>query len=230
MSARRVAFVHAKGSSERVPGKNLRRLGDRPLFCHAIAIARAAALVDEVVIDSDADEILRLGAEHGATPLRRPASLATNATTGDELAAWQAHSRPHAEFVVQVIPTAPFLQPRSVDLALEMLENDAAANSVAGVTSDALYLWEDGKPAYFLPDGRIPNSSTMRPHVWETTGLYANRAAFVREHRRRMDVSAVRPLLLGRIEAIDVNTPEDFEFAELVWRGLHAADFRRSAA
>ena len=124
MSPRVVAFVHAKGSSERVPGKNLRVLGDRPLFCHAIAIARAASLVDEVVIDSDHDGILSLGEAHGATALRRPARLASNSTTGDELAHWQACARPGAEIVLQVIPTAPFLAPASVDRAIAMLDAD----------------------------------------------------------------------------------------------------------
>jgi CMP-N-acetylneuraminic acid synthetase len=224
MSARRVAFVHAKGSSERVPGKNRRVLGDRPLFCHAIAIARAASRVDEVVIDSDCAEILALGAEWGATPLQRPLALASNSATGDDLAHWQASSRPQADFVVQVIPTAPFLSPASVDAALAMLEDDPRVNSVAGVTSDTLYLWQDGRPAYFRPDGSIPNSNTLVPTVWETTGLYANRADFVRGARKRMDVTRVRPLLLGRLEAIDVNTEEDFAFAEIVWRGLHAGD------
>lgn len=51
-----IAFVHAKGSSERVPNKNLRLLGDLPLFCHAIAIAIAATRVTRVVIDSDSDD------------------------------------------------------------------------------------------------------------------------------------------------------------------------------
>src|SRR5438094_7225300 len=97
-----VAFVHAKGKSERVPSKNLRLLGDRPLFCHALANARAARLVDRVVIDSDSDEILSIGAAHGAEALKRPASLATNRTTGDDLALWQARSAPGAEIVLQV--------------------------------------------------------------------------------------------------------------------------------
>ncbi len=221
MSARVVAFVHAKGVSERVANKNLRWLGDRPLFTHAIAIARAAARVDEVVIDSDSDEILRIGAEHGATPLRRPAELASNAATGDDLARWQAHARPQAELVVQVIPTAPFLEPASVDRALAMLE-EPGVHSVAGVTSDTLYLWRDGRPAYFDTAGRIPNSRDLAPTTWETTGLYANRAAVVRALGRRMDVAHCRGLALSRLEAVDINTPEDFAFAELLWRGLHA--------
>lgn len=69
-----VAFVHAKGRSERVPSKNLRVLGDRPLFCHAIANALAAERVEHVVIDSDSDEILDIGKSYGATPLKRPPS------------------------------------------------------------------------------------------------------------------------------------------------------------
>lgn len=221
MSARVVAFVHAKGTSDRVPRKNLRVLGDRPLFTHAIAIARAAARVEEVVIDSDCDEILRIGAQHGAVPLKRPAALASNRATGDELAAWQASARPRAERVVQVIPTAPFLQPASVDRALAMLE-EPGVHSVAGIASDSLYLWRDGRPDYFTDDGRLPNSSALAPTVWETTGLYANRADVVRTTGRRMDVAHCRGLLLSRLEAVDINTPEDLEFAELLWRGLHA--------
>lgn len=230
MSSRVVAFVHAKGSSERVPGKNLRFLGDRPLFCHAIAIAQAARSVDEVVIDSDSDAILALGVACGATALRRPPQLASNLATGDDLAHWQASSRPLAEFVVQVIPTAPFLSPDSVDRAIAVLETRPEVNSVAGVTSDTLYVWQDGSPSYYTADGRIPNSGSMQPLVWETTGLYANRAEFVRRMARRMDVQHVHPLMLSRLESIDINTPEDFEFAELVWRGVHGTGTIRTAA
>lgn len=221
MSARVVAFVHAKGTSERVPGKNLAWLGDRPLFTHAIAIARAAALVDEVVIDSDSDAILAIGTAHGATALRRPAALASNATSGDALALWQATSRPEADVVVQVIPTAPFLQPASVDRAVALLA-EPGVHSVAGVTADTLYLWRDGRPDYHTADGRLPNSCELTPTVWETTGLYANRADIVRATGRRLDVANCRGLMLSKLEAVDINTPEDFAFAELLWRGMHA--------
>lgn len=230
MSGRVVAFVHAKGSSDRVPGKNLRVLGDRPLFCHAIAIARASVGVDEVVIDSDADEILALGVAHGATALRRPGRLASNLATGDDLAHWQACARPLAEIVLQVIPTAPFLEPASVERAIQWLTADPDLNSVAGVTSDTLYLWREGRPAYFAADGSIPNSTQLEPTIWETTGLYANRAAFVRAAHRRMDAEHVRPLMLSRLESIDINTPEDFAFAEVVWRGMHGGESLRAAA
>ncbi|MFO7178454.1 MAG: acylneuraminate cytidylyltransferase family protein [Pseudomonadota bacterium] len=217
-SPRVVAFVHAKGTSERVPNKNLRLLGDRPLFCHAIRNALAARRVDRVVIDSDSPEILSIGEAHGAVPLRRPAELATNRASGDALAYHQASSHPDSTIVLQVIPTAPFLEPASIDRAIEMLEAEGV-NSVVGAFSDVLYTWRDGRPTYYRPDGTLPNSTELEPIVYETTGLYVNRTASVLRTRRRLDPESARLLLLSRIEAIDINTPEDFAFAEIVYRG-----------
>jgi CMP-N-acetylneuraminic acid synthetase len=222
-----VAFVHAKGSSSRVPAKNLRQLGDRPLFCHAIARALAASRVEQVVIDSDSEAILELGAAHGARPLRRPAELASNAATGDDLALWQAQHADGAEIVLQVVPTAPFLEPRSIDRAVELLQ-DTAANSVVGVFSEALYCWEDGRPAYLRADGGIPNSFEMTPVTYETTGLYANRRAAVLRSGRRLDPRSCVALPLSRLEAIDINTADDFALAEIVWYGLRARPFPTS--
>jgi CMP-N-acetylneuraminic acid synthetase len=214
-----IAFVHAKGTSDRVHRKNLRRLGDRPLFCHAIANARAARNVDLVVIDSEDDEILALGAHAGAQPLKRPADLADNRTSGDQLAYWQASSFPGSTYVVQVIPTSPFLRPASIDRAIDMLRQ-GDADSVVGVFSDVQYTWRNNRPTYYRPDGSLPNSSEMEPTLYETTGLYANRTDAVLRTRRRMNPDRALPLVVSRLEALDVNTPEDFDMAEIVWRGL----------
>src|SRR5262249_18986966 len=172
------------------------------------------------VIDSDDDEILAIGDAAGAEPLKRPAALATNAATGDDLAAWQAANAGGAELCVQVIPTAPFLDPASVDRALALLDERPEIDSVAGVFGDVFYAWDDGRPAYFRPDGSIPNSSELAPLVYETTGLYANRTQAVLRLGKRMNPARVAPLFLSRLEAIDINTPEDFALAEIVWRGL----------
>ncbi|RJO66151.1 MAG: acylneuraminate cytidylyltransferase family protein [Myxococcales bacterium] len=216
-----VAFVHAKGASERVPNKNLRPLGDRPLFCHAISNARASALVTDVVIDSDSDEILRIGESFGAVPLKRQKELATNATTGDELAYWQASNYPGSSIVLQVIPTSPFIRPSSIDGAIQLLL-ERRVDTVVGVFREPLYLWIDGKPAYFGPDDRIPNSSQLPPVIYETTGLYVNRTEFVLNQKRRISRESCAPYYLSRLESVDINYPEDFELAELLWHGLHA--------
>jgi len=216
-----VAFVHAKGSSTRVPSKNLRILGDKPLFCHAICNALHTNYVSKVIIDSESSEVLALGQRYGATPLLRPEKLATNSATGDDLAYWQASNYPDSNVVLQVVPTAPFLRPESIDGAIKLLLDNSAFDSVAGVYEEALYQWIDGKPAYYLPDGSIPNSNVMRKTVYETTGLYVNSTKAVLKLKRRLNPDKCLPYVLSKIEATDINTLEDFEFAEYIWRGLH---------
>lgn len=216
-----VAFVHAKGTSNRVPSKNMRTMGDRPLFCHAIGSALRSSLVTRVVVDSDSDAILQIGSDYGAVPLKRPPELATNLASGDDLAYWQASNYPDSLIVLQVVPTAPFLKPESIDRAVQMLLSNPAVDSVAGVYSEALYQWKDGRPAYYRLDGTIPNSNEMDKVIYETTGLYVNRTAVVLTTKRRLNPNNCAPCFLSKIESIDINTVEDFDFAELIWKGLN---------
>lgn len=213
-----IAFVHAKGTSERVPSKNLKHLGDKPLFYYAIQNALNANEVDEVVIDSDSDEILELGESFGAVKLKRPDELATNLATGDDLAYWQASNRPDSEIVLQVIPTAPFLKPESIDSAIKLLRENNV-DSVAGVAKESFYLWENGKPAYYR-NGKIPNSKDLPPLIYETTGLYINKTDAVLKNHKRLNPESCLPFFLSKIEAVDINTPEDFDFANLLMKGL----------
>lgn len=211
-----VAFVHAKGVSERLPGKNLRVLGDRPLVCHAIRNALEAKSVDLVVIDSDSDEILRVGEKAGAVALKRPSGLATNKATGDDLAQWQAWTYPGTVVLVQVVPTCPFTGRLSIELAIAAVCTNKA--SAVGVRRPVLYEWYEDKPLY-VENGRILNSQELSPTVIETTGLYACRRE-VAEEGRRLKVFDCAFIEQPLIEAINIDTEEDWQLAELVWKGM----------
>lgn len=213
-----VAFIHAKGNSERVPSKNKRLLGDSPLFTYAIENALNSDAVTKVVIDSDDDEILNIGASLGAEILKRPVEMATNKTTGDDLMFWQASNYPSADIVLQVVPTAPFLSPSSIDGAIELL-NASGTDSVTGCFKEAFYTWTNDSPSYYV-DGRIPNSFELTPVVYETTGLYVNRTSFVLKSKKRLNPENCKPYFLTKIETIDINSVEDFYMAELILKGL----------
>lgn len=221
VEGRVIAFVHAKGSSSRVPNKNLRFLGDKPLFCHAIANASMSESIDTVVIDSDSDHILRIGESYGAVPIKRPPELASNAATGDDLAYWQAGLAPESQVVVQVVPTSPFIRPETIDTAVrEVLQN--GRDSAVGVFQEALYIWVNGRPVYHLEDGTIPNSFEMGQITYETTGLYASRTEAVLASRKRTTVENVALVQLSKIESVDINDLGDFDLAEIIWRGMRA--------
>jgi CMP-N-acetylneuraminic acid synthetase len=52
-----LAVVIGRAGSKGLPGKNARALAGRPLVCHTIGAALAAATVDRVVVSTDCADI-----------------------------------------------------------------------------------------------------------------------------------------------------------------------------
>ncbi len=220
-----VAVVHAKGESKRLPNKNMRLLGGVPLVSHAISNA-VKSKATSVAVDSDSDEILNVGSHFGRIQLiKRPPYLANNETTGDDLAYWQAQNFSDYDIIVQVVPTSPFTKPETINKCIEYVQ--MSCNSAFTVTSEDLYTWgshvEDGEflPDYYNRMGKLMNSNELIPTLVEHTGVYAFKTKFAFKQRRRIDVASFRTVPISHIEKIDINTEEDFQFAEVVWKGLN---------
>lgn len=66
-----VAVIPARGGSKRVPRKNLHEVGLKPLLAWSILTAKAAYLVDRVIVSTDDDEIAQTAELWGAEVHRR---------------------------------------------------------------------------------------------------------------------------------------------------------------
>ena len=68
-----VALIGARGGSERVPGKNVRRLAGHPLLAYAIETARQSEVFDRIVVSTDNERIAQVARWYGAdVPFLRP--------------------------------------------------------------------------------------------------------------------------------------------------------------
>ena len=56
--SRVACFVPIKHNSKRVVGKNLRTLGDKPLYRHTLDIVKNMDCFDDVYVDTDSDIII----------------------------------------------------------------------------------------------------------------------------------------------------------------------------
>jgi len=206
--------IPAKGTSTRVPSKNLQRVLGVPLFLWAANnLARVLDKTD-IYVDSDSPEIRALAERAGFCTITRPADLATNATDGNQLMLWQA-SQVDAEILVQHLPPMIFLSEATLRRGLAHIAE--GYDSVFGAAEEALYLWNEHGPAYDLCN--IPNSFTLPKTIIETMGLYMTRKACLESSRVRVSGKTAR-LALDHFEQIDIDTPHDLEFARTVARGL----------
>lgn len=76
-----VAVIPARGGSKRVPGKNVRLFGGRPLIVYTIEAARESGLFASVVVTTDSPEIAEIArANGGEVPFLREPALADDVT------------------------------------------------------------------------------------------------------------------------------------------------------
>lgn len=131
-----VAIIPARGSSKQLPRKNLRQLDGRPMIVHTVEAARAARVVDRVVVSTDDERIAAVAGAAGAeVPFLRPAALATDeARTVDAV----IHAVDMLEIggasvdeVVVLQPTSPFRTGAMIDAAVDLMRRVGADSAVS---------------------------------------------------------------------------------------------------
>lgn len=227
-----VAFVPAKGHSERVPGKNLAVLDGEYLFKRKLRQALDCPAVSEVCLDTESAEIAALASDLPVAHLARPQALASNATDGHEMFAWECSQRPDADIWVQLLCTAPFVSAQTIGRAINALLADPDADSLIGVSRAKQYCWDGQVPAYGT--GRIPNSIDLPETVIEAMSLYIVRRPASGPQSGEVPTRrfGTRPILfdLDPIEQIDINRGSDLVIAETVAAGQRAAEVTRFRA
>ena len=216
---RTVAFVPAKGESNRISNKNTVILDGEYLFKRKLKQLLACPEIDAVYLDTESDRIIELASDLPVKVIKRDPKLASNKTDGHELFANEC-AKVDADIYIQCLCTSPFITPETMTRAIKALKADKKADSLVAVQKRKQYTWAKGRPAY--GEGRIPNSVDLPDTVIESMGLYMVRKKGKARPKRRFGDKVVL-FELSDEEAFDVNWPDDLALAERISAGYRAA-------
>ena len=72
----KIAVIPARGGSKRIPRKNVKTFGGKPMIAWSVQAARDTGIFDRIVVSTDDAEIAAVAQEYGAdVPFMRPAEL-----------------------------------------------------------------------------------------------------------------------------------------------------------
>ena len=211
-----VAFLPAKGTSERIESKNLKLINGKPLFLHTLEKICDCDFIDEVYLDSESDEILEYAPYLRYIPLKRDPVLANNKTDGHQMF-YNEVRQVEADIYIQILGTSPFISPKTIKKGIDILVEQEEYDSVVLMKVDKEYLWKDGQPVY--DKFHIPNSGTLSDTIIESMGLYIVRSETAHRTKMRYGDNAYM-LTADAVETIDVNYPDEFELAKYIMRGM----------
>ncbi|KQW99904.1 pseudaminic acid cytidylyltransferase [Massilia sp. Root418] len=226
----RIAIIPARGGSKRIPRKNIRAFAGQPLIAYSIKAARESGLFDHVIVSTDDEEIAAIARAHGAeTPFTRPAELANDhATTVPvirQAVQWvQEHMGP-VEQVCCIYATAPFLQASALREAHALFEQRKVGGYVFSATSfpfpiqRSFKLNAEGLVEMFWPEHYNTRSQDLE-HAYQDAGqFYWGSAQSYLDNKIFFSTDSMA-YLLPRHMVQDIDTPEDWTRAELMYAAL----------
>lgn len=223
------AVIPARGGSKRIERKNIRSFGGKPLIAWSIEAAAASRHIHRIIVSTDDAEIAEVARAHGAeTPFIRPAELADDyATTGavmKHVVNWMSDQDGQEEPVCCIYATAPFVRQSDIDDALEVFRTTDvdyvfSATSFAFPIQRALRLDHQNHVQMFYPEHQNTRSQDL-VHAYHDAGqFYWGSQAAWRENRP-IFCQRSTAFLLPRYRVQDMDTPEDWERAEWMFRQL----------
>ena len=234
MSPSAIALIGARSGSERVPGKNVRRLAGHPLLAYAIETARQSEVFDRIVVSTDSERIAQVARWYGAdVPFLRPPEYATSTSPDIE---WISFTLPrleeHYDLFAIVRATNPFRGPDVVRRGLEQLLATPDADSIRAVE---LVKQHPGKMWVLDEVGRLMRPLLDQSHLdvaWHAgqfqalPPVYVQNSALEIAWTRVVEATGTRegrmlaPFLTAGYEGLNIDDEEDFARAEqLIARG-----------
>lgn len=223
MKPRIAALVPMRHSSERVPGKNYRPLGGRPLFHHIVETLRSCPEIDEVVIDTDSELIIADAATSfpGVRVLERPEQLRAGTVPMNDVLLHDI-GRVDADLYLQTHSTNPLLRSATVSAAIvRFLDERPRYDSLFSVTRLQTRLWTDaGVPLNHDP-AVLLRTQDLDPIFEENSCIYLFGGEELAERGTRI---GARPLLyeIPRDEAWDIDEEIDFEVVSALYEARSA--------
>jgi N-acylneuraminate cytidylyltransferase len=210
--------IPARGGSKGVPGKNLRRVGGRTLIDRSVAACLAAGTVTEVHVSTDDPAIAAEARLAGATVIDRPAELAGDLASSESALLHALDVLDTADDPVEVLVfvqcTSPFLDPTSLDEAVErVLAGDA--DSVFSAVPNHVFVWRpegDTLVGVNHDASRRLRRQDRGTELRETGACYVFRAAGFAASRHRF-FGRVSAVTVPELTAMEIDTEADLEVA-----------------
>jgi N-acylneuraminate cytidylyltransferase len=218
-----LALITARGGSKRLPGKNLRRLGGRPLIVWSIDVVKGLPAICDILVSTDDAAIAAVAREAGAlVPWLRPQELASDTASSVDVCLhaldWYEKERRRVDGLMLLQPTSPLRRRDTVERGIDLFMRHRR-RPVLGVSPAAshplLCVQIEGEVMRPFLTGGMRQRSQELPAAYVMNGaFYLIAPGDLRERRAFYADDAVALISNRPEEGIDIDTEWDWKHAE----------------
>ncbi len=219
-----LALILARGGSKRLPRKNCRFLGGKPLVTWSIDVVKGVSKICDLLVSTDDPEIASICSDAGAlVPWLRPAELATDTTSSLDAALhaldWYETKRGRVDGLLLLQPTSPFRTQETIinaiNLYLQKNSRPILAVSLANIDPARVFKIENEFLKPFM-DSRLSSINLQdSSNVYTPNGsLYLIAPSELRDKKTFIPENSLPLIIESRKEALDIDTEWDWLIAQ----------------
>jgi CMP-N,N'-diacetyllegionaminic acid synthase len=221
-----LALIPARGGSKRLPGKNIRLLGEKPLIVWSIDVAKDISEICDILVSTDDPAIAEVCKEAGAyVPWLRPAGLASDTASTVDVALhaldWYEAEKGTVDGLLLLQPTSPFRTKESVRKGIELFKDSSMQQVLAISPTPAHPMWmlkvQDNQMVPFMHEHGFGTRSQDLPPVFVVNGsIYLTSSEDLRMNQSFIG-SKISPIIIeSQMEALDIDAEWDMALGEFM--------------
>lgn len=233
----RLAVIPARGGSKRIPRKNIKMFGGKPMIAWSIEAAIQSGCFDRIIVSTDNAEIADVARAHGAAvPFMRPPELSDDHTGTIPVVAhavdWIAQQVGPVEFACCLYATAPFVQLQDLRQGLDVLQHSDAhyaftVTNFAAPIQRSFRITDQQRIEMFNPAQFNTRSQDLEETYHDAGQFYWGRAQAWLAAMPLFSQDSV-PIVLPRYRVQDIDTMDDWIHAEMIFEVLNRSKERKT--
>ncbi len=207
--------VPDRKGSQRVKHKNFKPFANSNLLKIKLDVLKQINVIDEIIVNTDSEVAMKIADEYDVSMCEREDYYASSECNNSEFFENIAENT-DTDYIIYSPCTAPLIK---VDTYYDFINRFRNAkdryDSLTTVTDVKEHLWLNEKPLNYDPNNS-PNTQDLPNIVSLTYGISIISKKDMIKHR---NIVGKNPLFykVDDFEAVDVDNPIDFEFAEFIY-------------
>ncbi len=202
--------IPIKTRNSRLPGKNTKLLGNKPLYSYLFETVKETKYIDKIYLDTSDKSIKEIASKWDFSIINRPEKFNSDSTSGHDLLNFEFQYIKE-KIIGQLFVTNPFLLSTTIDKAAKMLIENNSIDSVFGVYPIYNRFWFKERPVNHNP-AKLVGTQYMEPAYCESGWYFMRKDAFLNEQARI--TNRHKYIVTTEKESSDIDTLEDFIRAE----------------
>lgn len=219
------AFLPCRKGSQRIPDKNIKDFAGITGGLLKIKLEQllSCSKIDQVIISSNDERILDFAGKLKDSRLLldvRPEHLGQSTTTTDELICYVPNIIKEGE-VLWTHVTSPFINEEDYNKIIECYykQIDNGYDSLMTVLKLQGFIWNKNTPISYERQDNLnwPMTQNIEPLYEVDSGVFISS---IKNYKKYSDRIGLTPYLYEqeKLKSVDIDWPEDFSFAEELWK------------